>query len=117
MFQYLVQSLYHMKISLCIWNQKYIFQSEVNIFIFLLCGLVWFGVIFCLVVHFLKLVRVFLDRHSTLEPQLQPFFVAVILEIVSHFLPRLAWTTILLFRFLTVTGMTGVCHNTPPFIS
>jgi hypothetical protein len=32
-----------------------------------------------------------------LEPHLQPFFVLVILELVSSFLPKPAWTMILLF--------------------
>jgi hypothetical protein len=32
-------------------------------------------------------------------------------EIESRFLPRPAWTMILLFKLLIVTGMTGVCHH------
>jgi hypothetical protein len=37
-------------------------------------------------------------RHSTTWATLLPHFALVILEIGSHFLPRLAWTTILLFH-------------------
>jgi hypothetical protein len=36
-------------------------------------------------------------RAFLLESHLQPFFALVMLEIRSHFLPRLAWTLVLLF--------------------
>jgi disulfide bond formation protein DsbB len=36
----------------------------------------------------------------------------VIFEIRSCFMPRPAWTKILLLMFLTIAGMTGVYHNT-----
>jgi hypothetical protein len=37
-------------------------------------------------------------------------FALVILEIRSAFLPKLTWTTVLLFMLLVVAVMTGACH-------
>jgi hypothetical protein len=54
-------------------------------------------------------------KNSTFWVTPLALFVLVILEIGSHFLPTLSWTTNFLFytsHFMlpTVAGMTGVCH-------
>jgi amino acid permease len=44
-----------------------------------------------------------------------PFCVAVF-EMGSHFMPSLAWTTILLFVLPGVDGIIGMYHGTPPLV-
>jgi hypothetical protein len=44
------------------------------------------------------------------------FFALVILEIGSCFMPRLAWTVILIFMLPHVAGMTGMQNHTQPLI-
>jgi hypothetical protein len=39
------------------------------------------------------------------------FFALVIFDIESHFLPELAWISILLFMFPAIAGMTGMYHH------
>jgi hypothetical protein len=40
----------------------------------------------------------------------------VIFLVGSHFMPRLSWTTILLFVLLHVPGMAGAHHHTQPLV-
>jgi hypothetical protein len=57
----------------------------------------WRGLFFLVVVGFEFRASHLLGRHSSAWVMLLSFFVLVIFEIGSHFLPGLAWTTILLF--------------------
>jgi hypothetical protein len=82
----------------------------INMALWLSCELIFFF-FFPLMVLGFELRASLLIALYHLSHSCCPFFVLIIFEIGSCFMPRPVWTIIFLFVFPYIAGMTGICHH------